>query len=98
MTRADEIDAQIEGYRGQSPVAVARDLYARLKARPWGVGPQTVYLLECHAIQWTPDGDPAGDVGRELVALWMLDDDPDPAPAKPAALLIASSEQLAFQF
>lgn len=95
MTRADEIEAQIEGYRGQSPVAVARDLWARMKARPWGMK-TTPYLLECHATQWTPDGDPAGDVGRELVALWRSE---QPAPAhQPAPLLIAQREQLTFQF
>ncbi len=95
MTRADEITAQIEGYRGQTPVAVARDLWARFKARPWAMAP-TAYLLECHAIQWTPDGDPTGAVGRELVAMWQAEQPAERATHAP--LLIAQREQLAFQF
>lgn len=96
MTRAEAISAQIEGYRGQTPVAIARDLYGRLKARPHGLGHVTPYLLECHAIQWTPDGDPTGDVGRELVALWRSEQAPQ--SATPAAVLIARQEQMTFQF
>lgn len=95
MTRAEQIAAQIEGYRGQSPVAVARDLWARIKARPWGMK-TTPYLLECHATQWTPDGDPDRVVGRELVALWQSEQ--PAATAAPSPVLIAQREQLAFQF